>query len=77
MKHVIIIETADGEDGLTPRPIPEWLQEFIKKLIDGQISTKHGACVIRSQFNVQSAIAAVHEMYGAPAWDPTDIPRVY
>ena len=74
MKHIIVIETADGIDGLTLRPIPGWLEEFIQKLVDDQIMNEHGVCVVHTKFNVRSAIAAIHEMYGAPTWNPNDIP---
>ncbi len=61
-------------DGLTPRPIPKWLEEFLQELVDSQVSGSHGSCVVRTKFNMSSAIAAVHEMYGAPSWNPNDIP---
>lgn len=74
MKHIIVIETADGLDGSSPRPIPSWLEEFIQTIVDQSILDQHGICVVRTRFNVYSAIAAIHEMYGAPPWNPNDIP---
>lgn len=74
MKHIIVIETADGVDGLTPHPIPYWLEEFIQSIVDRTVLDQHGTCVVQTKFNVSSAIAAVHEMYGAPSWNPNDIP---
>lgn len=74
MKHIIVIETADGEDGRTPHPIHEWTQEFIEKIVDQIVTDARGTCVVQTRFNVSSAIVAVHEMYGASSWNPNDIP---
>lgn len=74
MKHIIVLGTADGEDGMTPRPIPDWLEKFIEKIVDLTVTEEHGICAVQTRFNVSSAIAAIHEMYGAPKRDPNDIP---
>lgn len=74
MKHVIVIETADGDDGMTPNPISGDLQDMIVSIVDDLVCVNHSLCVVHSRFNVRSAIAAVHDMYGAPAWSPNDTP---
>lgn len=74
MKHIIVIETADGVDGMTPHPMSTFEQEVLSRTIELFLETEKRVGFVQSRFNVSSAIAAVHEMYGAPAWDPNDIP---
>jgi hypothetical protein len=45
-----------------------------QKIVDVTVTEEHGTCAVQTRFNVSSAIAAIHEMYGAPKWDPNDIP---
>ena len=65
MKHVIVFETSDDGRSLSEtdqsvlvRTIELWLE------IEGRVGWAQG------KFNVPSAIAAIHEMYGAPKYDP-------
>ncbi len=74
MKHIIVIETADGVDGLTPHPMSAFEQEVLTRTIDLFLETEKRVGFVQCRFNVSSAIAAVHEMYGAPVWDPNYIP---
>ena len=68
MKHVIVIETVDEEAG--GAPIDPKLQEVLVRALEIGIEEAHGSCCVSWRFNVPSAIAAVHEMYGASKWDP-------
>ena len=63
MKHIIVIETVDG------KPLPEKLQAVLIRAVDIGVSGGHGICWVQGKFNVDSAIAAVHEMFNAPAWE--------
>jgi hypothetical protein len=74
MKHIIVIETADGEDGLTPQPMSNFDQEVLTRTVELFLETEKRIGFVQTRFNVSSAIAAIHEMYGAPAWNPNDIP---
>lgn len=67
MKHVIVIETVDVSEGghivgLETRRAVELAVEGMIEKVTGKI------CIANSRFNVSSAIAAVHEMYGALEW---------
>ena len=64
MKHIIVIQTPDGI------PMEYWLRHSLLDLIERQVKIQHECCLVSSRFNVSSAIAAVHEMYGAWKWDP-------
>lgn len=70
MKHVIVIETVDPSEG--GFPVCKSLESFLIGFIEGRMDEALGVCVVRSMFNAQSAIAAVHEMYGAPKWNPEE-----
>ena len=67
MKHVIVICTVDDERG----NIPPKLQKVLTRAIEiGIEEDGHGECYIQTAFNVESAIAATHEMFNAPPWKP-------
>ena len=72
MKHVIVIETVDPNCG--GKKMSELDQEILTRTVELFLDTERRVGFVQSRFNVSSAIAAVHEMYGAPAWDPNDIP---
>jgi len=59
------IETLDPPDG---KPIPWRLEDKLTNRLEALVLESHGLCAVLSRFNVPSAIAAVHEMYGAPEW---------
>lgn len=63
MKHVIVLCTSDERE-----PIDEHLQRYLVSRIEKALDAVSVEHYIQSSFNVSSAIAAVHEMYGAPAW---------
>lgn len=62
MKHVIIIETVDGSR------IPLALQNVLERALEIGVGEDVGPCSVYGKYNVQSAIAATHEMFGAPEW---------
>jgi hypothetical protein len=66
MKHVIVIDTVDLDAG--GQSIPKELQDVLVRALEIGIEEFHGVCCVTSRFNVDSAIATVHEMYGAPKW---------
>jgi hypothetical protein len=57
MKHVIVLGTLGP---ITPRQV-----RMIEAVFDDYLYSE-----IETKFNVDSAIAAVHEMYDAPKWNP-------
>lgn len=63
MKHVIVIETVDGFD------MPAHIQVNIEEAISYWVRKCLQECLILHTYNVESAIAAVHEMYNAPKWE--------
>ena len=64
MKHVIVIETPET---ITISPLR---QDVLEGAIEGVLSGQSSSTFIQCRFNVDSAIAAVHEMYNAPKWEP-------
>lgn len=66
MKHVIVIETADNAE------FSGYVEHRIKQRISDVLLANNISCVTYSKFFVESAIAAVHEMYNAPKWDPNN-----
>ena len=68
MKHVIVIETVDIEAG--GKRIPKSLQDVLERAVEIGVEEGHGVCFVCSRFNVESATAAIHEMYNLPKWDP-------
>jgi hypothetical protein len=65
MKHVIVIETSDVEAG--GREIPPSQERALVSIVDEALTNlSNRECFIRSIFNVPSALAAVHEIYGVP-----------
>jgi len=64
VKHVIVIETVDPEAG--GKPISDSLQKALERAVEFGVEAEHGVCFVASRFNVQSAIAAIHKMYGLP-----------
>lgn len=65
MKHIIVICTVDDERGVLPFDLQNVLERAVEIGIE---ESGHGPVSINSRFNVSSAIAATHEMYGAPEW---------
>jgi hypothetical protein len=65
MKHVIVIETVDGEKG----EIKSMLQNVLLRVCEMGITDLGMVCHVQGKFNVDSAIAATHEMYNAPKWN--------
>lgn len=63
MKHVIIIETVDGFR------IDIKLQNVLERALEIGVEEAVGPCAVYGRYNVQSAIAATHEMYGAEPWN--------
>lgn len=65
MKHLIVIETADGR---VPAPEEGELdfQTHIIKTIEALVEHYCGECFIQSRFYEKSALAACHEMFNAP-----------
>ena len=63
MRHVIVIETPDRQGG---NGIPEKLQAVLTRAIEIGVEEAHDICFVHARFNVDSAIAAVHEMYNVP-----------
>ena len=73
MKHVIVIETSDpGYYG--GRSLKQSDQDVLERVVELFFEVENLTCCVRSKFNQSSAIAAIHDLYGAPAWDPNDIP---
>ena len=71
MKHVIVIETPD--EGFDGRPIPISTQNALEEAVEFVLFDLHGpSYFVRGFYNRPSAIAAVHEMYGAPEWKPNE-----
>jgi hypothetical protein len=68
MKHVIVIETVDEIAG--GLPLKQSDQDVLERAVELFFEIEHRSCCVRSSFNQSSAIAAVHEMYNAPKWDP-------
>ena len=69
MKHVIVIETVDEEAG--GKPLADFTAERLLVGVEYIIREwHHETCFIQSRFNVSSATAAVHEMYGLTPWNP-------
>jgi hypothetical protein len=68
MKHVIVIDTVDPEAG--GHELDLSFQCALEGEIEDRVRRRYGICLVHSRFNVKSAIGAVHEMYGAPKWDP-------
>ena len=66
MKHVIVIETPDD----IYHPLPTQLQQALMKVAEIGCEMEGITACVRGRFNEPSAIAAVHEMYFAPKWDP-------
>ena len=65
MKHLIIIETVDVEAG--GEPIAHGVEKLIGAILEKTIEGAYGkSCFVRTCFNVQSAVAAVREMYSVP-----------
>lgn len=62
MKHVIIIEAVDGSR------IDLKLQNVLERALEIGVEESVGPCAVYGKFNVQWAIAATHEMFGAPEW---------
>ena len=67
MKHIIVIETVDYPAGKFIAPD---LQSVLCRAVEIGVEEAHGSCFVNARFNVDSAIAAVHEMYNAPKWEP-------
>ena len=65
MKHVIVIETPDDD-----RPLPTTLQQALMRAAEIGCELEGITCFVHGRFNEKSAIAAVHEMYNAPKWNP-------
>lgn len=66
MKHVIVIETVDSQDGV----IDKELQRALMRAVEIGVEEIGGAsCVVLGSFNAKSAIAATHEMFNAPKWE--------
>ena len=65
MKHVIVVETVDVEDG--GQPIPEDLQKVLLRAVEigveEGLGNTHNPCFVRGKFNVLSVTAAIHQMY--------------
>jgi hypothetical protein len=62
MKHVIVIETIDGR-------FPERRGRFEQDVVDAverEVRSRLGICFVSHRFFVDSALAAVHEIYGVP-----------
>ena len=66
MKHVIVIETVDIPHGI----IHQTLQNVLLRAIEIGCEDECIAHFVHAKFNVESAIAAVHEMYNVTPWDP-------
>lgn len=63
MKHVIVIETPDPPEG---KPLTPDIEDFLEGALAITLPTPF---YIQRKFNVDSAIAAVHEMYNSK-WEP-------
>lgn len=72
MKHIIVIETVDESEG--GKRIDHQLANLLEHNIEQIVGNNLGICVVEASYNNASAIATIHEMYGAPVWDPNDIP---
>ena len=66
MKHVIVIETVDSQDGV----IPIDLSRILLRVVEMGIEDTGRVCFVHGKFNAESAIAATHELYNAPKWEP-------
>lgn len=69
MKHIIIIETVDPSEP-TGKEMSETLAELLLREVEQDVENLHGTCAVYGVFNQDSAIAALHELYGAPKWEP-------
>ena len=67
MRHVIVIETV-GES--IPAYLPDRFQADVIATLDRMVRKYKGESFIQTKFYVESAIAAIHEMFNAPKWDP-------
>jgi hypothetical protein len=66
VKHVIVIETPDGKN------IPDRLAAVLVRAVEIGVTEGHSICFVQARFNFDSAVAAVHEMYNAPKWEPNE-----
>jgi len=64
VRHVIVIETPDRSR--SGDEIPEKLQAALIRAIEIGVTEAHDVCFVQARFNVDSAIAAVREMYNVP-----------
>ena len=64
MKHVLVIETVDVVAG--GRKISSRLEGVLVRALEIGVEEAPGPCFIQSRFNVSSALAALHELYGVP-----------
>ena len=68
MKHVIVIETVDEVAG--GLPLHQSDQEVLIRAVELFFEIEKKTACVYGRFNQQSAIAAIHEIYGAPKWNP-------
>ena len=63
MRHVIVIETADQR---TIGKINTQLQAIIQRVVEMALNDEEIVNFVQCRFNVESATAAIHEMYNTP-----------
>lgn len=67
MKHVIVIETVDPDAG--GERMNSGTADLLEKAVDAMVQGLHGVCVVSVTYNWDSALDALHKMYGLAPWN--------